>query len=170
MFLLAFFLLATVYLLLPTSVFAHCPLCVAGAGVGLTLSRILGIDDTITGVWLGAFLGALAFWFSTSLGRRNKLFKNKISEFGLYIVFIALTVASFYQFNLIEKHIDIFGYDKLPFGMIIGGVGFYAVNKADIFFRRRDGRHFFPYQRIVVSLATMIVLSVFFYILLNFYI
>ena len=42
--------------------FAHCPLCVAGAGAGLSLSRFLGINDAITGVWMAAFTGAIAFW------------------------------------------------------------------------------------------------------------
>jgi hypothetical protein len=50
------------FLLTPGVVYAHCPLCVAGAGVGLTLSRWIGIDDSITGLWLAAFLGAISFW------------------------------------------------------------------------------------------------------------
>ena len=41
---------------------AHCPLCTAGAGAGLALSRWLGIDDSISGIWIAAFLGATALW------------------------------------------------------------------------------------------------------------
>ena len=155
--------LATYYFLLPTEVLAHCPLCVVGAGAGLTLSRLLGIDDTITGLWLGAFLGALSFWFTTSLARKKALFKSKVIEFISYVLFIALTILSFYQFNLIERHIAIAGFDKLPFGMVVGGVSFYLVSKVTI-------KRYFPYQRIVVSLLSMTTLSVLFYILLNFYI
>jgi len=143
--------------------YAHCPLCVAGAGVGLTLSRLLGIDDTITGIWLGVFLGALAFWFSMNLGRKNKIFRNKLIELIIYISFTVLTIISFYQFNLIEKHIDIFGFDKLPFGMVVGGVVFYLINLIHI-------KHYFAYQKIIISLGTMTLLSVIFYILLNYYI
>lgn len=141
---------------------AHCPLCVAGAGVGLTLSRLLGIDDTITGVWLGAFLGALAFWFAASLARKREFLRNATVELGIYIAFIVLTIVSFYQFNLIEKHIDIAGFDKLPFGMIVGGISFYLINKVTI-------KRYFPYQKIIISLSAMFVLSVIFYILLNYY-
>ena len=131
--------------------------------MGLTLSRLLGIDDTITGIWLGAFLGALAFWFSMNLGRKNKIFRNKLIELIIYISFTVLTIISFYQFNLIEKHIDIFGFDKLPFGMVVGGVVFYLINLIHI-------KHYFAYQKIIVSLGTMTLLSVLFYILLNYYI
>src|SRR3990167_8422483 len=56
---------------------AHCPLCAAGAAVGITLTRWIGIDDSITGVWIAALLGATAFWFSNSLGRKYKIFFNR---------------------------------------------------------------------------------------------
>ena len=42
---------------------AHCPLCAAGAAVGITLTRWIGIDDSITGVWIAALLGSMSFWF-----------------------------------------------------------------------------------------------------------
>lgn len=40
-----------IFLGLPRGAYAHCPLCVAGAGMGVALSRYLGIDDAVTGVW-----------------------------------------------------------------------------------------------------------------------
>jgi len=148
---------------------AHCPLCVAGAGAGLTLSRILGIDDSITGIWLAAFIGATSFW-------SEKLIPAKIGiPFGilrpiLYITFFVLTIASFYQFNLVVKHGDIFGMDKLTFGMIAGGIIFYLVDVVDDFVIRTREKVFFPYQRVIVSLGSVVVLSLADYILINYFI
>lgn len=33
---------------------AVCPVCTVAVGTGVGLSRWLGVDDTITGLWLGA--------------------------------------------------------------------------------------------------------------------
>ena len=149
---------------------AHCPLCVAGAGVGLTLSRILGIDDSITGIWMGAFIGATAFWFQKSLGQRKKLFFKKWLGALIYILFLGSTIWSFYRFNLVVRHGDIFGYDKLTFGMVLGGVMFYLMDFVNAFIKRRNGKALFPYQSIVFSLSSIIVTSLGVYILINYYI
>src|SRR3972149_10772264 len=78
----------------PPEIQAHCPLCVAGAGIGLTLSRLLGIDDSITGVWLGVFLGAVAFWTQSALGKRKKIFQQKIYGFLIYIFILGSSIWS----------------------------------------------------------------------------
>ena len=59
-------IITIITLAVPAKALAHCPLCAAGAGAGLTLSRLLGIDDAITGVWLAAFLAAMSFWTENS--------------------------------------------------------------------------------------------------------
>ena len=146
---------------------AHCPLCVAGAGVGLSLARILGIDDSITGVWIAALLGAMAFWLDSAISKKRKI---PFSAPLIYIATFGLTLWSFYRFNLIIKHGDIFGIHKLTFGIIAGGVVFYLVDLIDDLLIKKYGKVFFPYQRIVVSLGSMLLLSVGIYILINYYI
>lgn len=147
---------------------AHCPLCVAGAGVGLTLSRWVGIDDSITGVWLAAFLGAISFWSETALIKKQEL--RLLLRPLIYIGIFVATIWSFYKFNLVVKHGNIFGIHKLTFGMIAGGVIFYLVDMVDDYLIKKKGRVFFPYQRIVVSLGSILLLSMGIYILINYYI
>jgi hypothetical protein len=147
---------------------AHCPLCVAGAGVGLSLSRVLGIDDSITGVWLAAFLGAISFWTETTFIKKQEL--RLILRPLIYVGIFATTIWSFYKFNLIVTHGEIFGIHKLTFGIIVGGVIFYLVDLADDLIIKKAGKVFFPYQRIIVSLGSMLLLSVGIYILINYYI
>jgi len=156
--------------LFPKAALAHCPLCVAGAGVGLTLSRLLGIDDSITGIWLGAFLGAMSCWATRALGRRNKIFFHPVVDLIIYILVIVSTIWSFYKFNLVVKHGDIFGYDKLTFGMVIGGALFYIQDFVNDAIIKKRQKSFFPYQRIVVGLGVIVLLSVGMYVLINFYI
>ncbi len=157
-------------LITPTLVFAHCPLCVAGAAAGITLTRWVGVDDSITGIWIGGLLGAIAFWLSNSLGQRNKIFFNRIVGLLVYVLIFASTLWSFYAFQLIIRMDNIFGFDKLTFGMILGSIVFYLVDILNIFIKRKNGKRLFPYQSMVFSLGSMLISSIAVYILINYYI
>lgn len=156
----------------PGTALAHCPLCVAGAAVGVSLSRYIGVDDSITGVWLAAFLGAISFWTSTWLTRKVS-FKKQVKAIVkplVYMAIFALTIWSFYKYQLVIRMSQIMGLDKLTFGMLSGGVLFYAVDALDDYLIKRNGRVFFPYQRIIVSLGSILAFSLVLYVLLNYYI
>ncbi len=169
--LLTFGILSGLSLSLPSAVLAHCPLCVAGAGAGLTLARLLGVDDSVTGIWLAAFLGAISFW---SEGPIFKLFRIKtiflinLLRPVIYITIFGLTIASFYQFNLVNTLYQIFGMEKLTYGMIVGGLIFYFVDLVDDLVIKKNGGVYFPYQRIIVSLGSILLTSLGQYYLINF--
>ncbi|KKU09904.1 MAG: hypothetical protein UX13_C0026G0020 [Candidatus Woesebacteria bacterium GW2011_GWB1_45_5] len=163
-------LIATRYMLFPVPVSAHCPLCVAGAAAGVTLTRWVGVDDSITGIWIAALLGATAFWLEMFLVRKLKSVKKEILRPILYVFVIGTTLWSFYKFNLIIRMSQIFGLDKLTFGIVSGGILFYLVDAVDDALIKKNGKVLFPYQRIIVSLGSMIVLSLAIYILINYYI
>lgn len=179
LFLIFLFSLFTIHFSLFTApASAHCPLCVGGAAIGLSVARFVGIDDAITGVWLGALLGALSFWSEVPLGKK---IKSSFLRPGLYLAIFGLTIWSFYAFNdyaierlrfyLLNQHAGtILGLPKLVFGLVSGGVLFYLIDALDNTLIKKNGKVFFPYQRIVVSLGAMIILSLVFYILINFYI
>ena len=163
----------------PSLASAHCPLCVGGAAIGLSVARFLGIDDAITGLWLAALLGAASFWLDGYLAKKVKIPKNILRP-ALYIIVFTLTIWSFYALNdyvvsnfrfyLINKHVgNILGVDKLPFGMIVGGAVFYLVDIVDNLLIKRNGKVFFPYQRVIVSLGAILILSLALYLLLNYY-
>lgn len=155
-----------IYLLTPSVVSAHCPLCVAGAAAGITLTRWVGVDDSITGVWVGAMLGSISLWFYQYLLSKNIGFVEKnrlITKLAIYLAVFASTIWSFYKFNLVIRMSQIMGVDKLAFGMTAGGILFYLVDSIKI-------KHYFNYQKIAVSLGSMTILSLAVYILINYYI
>lgn len=161
------------YALVPSLVSAHCPLCVAGAAVGVSLARWIGIDDSITGVWIGALLGSMSFWFYSWLISKKLKFveKNKVwLKPAIYVLVWALTLWSFYRFQLIIRMTQIFGFDKLTFGMLTGGILFYFVDIGDNYLIKKAGKVYFPYQRVVFSLGSMVILSLVIYIMINFFI
>lgn len=151
---------------LPNIASAHCPLCVVGAGAGLSLSRFLGIDDAITGVWIAAFLGAFSLWMARLLKKKYLPLQEPLIYLGVF----GLTLWSFYAFNLVDEHVGlIFGVPKLTFSLIGGGVVFYLVEKLSALVKEKRGKVLFPYQHIVFSLGSMLLLSIIIYILLNYY-
>lgn len=152
---------------------AHCPLCVAGAAVGISLTRWVGVDDSITGVWVAALLGAMSFWIYSFLLKKDLAVIKKYKAFVkplIYIVVFSSTLWSFYKFQLVIRMSQIFGLDKLTFGIVSGGILFYLVDIADNLFIKNTGKVLFPYQRVIVSLGSMVILSLVIYILINFYI
>jgi hypothetical protein len=158
---------ASMGLVLASPVYAHCPLCVAGAGVGLSLSRVLGIDDSITGVWMAAFLGASSFWISNSIKKTYIPYQAAT----IYVVIFITTIYSFYRFGLINEHNGlIYNLPKLTFGLLLGGVVFYLIDIGNKYIKQTKGKVLFPYQSIVFMLGGMIILSIGVYILINYFI
>jgi hypothetical protein len=155
------------YSMFATNILAHCPLCTAGAGAGLALSRWLGIDDSITGIWIAAFIGATSLWMVSSIKKKYIPFQNSI----LYLAVFVSTVWSFYAFNLVNDHAGlIMGYPKVIAGMGAGGVIFYAVELINQLIKRVRGSVLFPYQPIAFSLGAMLATSAGMYIFINYYI
>ncbi len=133
--LLVIFLLFTIHQTLITrEVLAHCPLCVAGTGAGLALSRWLGIDDSITGVWIAAFLGATSLWFANTVKKKYLPLQNLV----IYIGVFGATLWSFYAFNLIDEHAGlIMGIPKLTFGIVTGGIVFSLVEAGNTLIKKK---------------------------------
>lgn len=157
------------YLLFTREALAHCPLCVAGAGVGLTLSRWIGVDDSITGLWLAAFLGAISFWSYSSLARKTHKPNLGWLKLSIYVLIFTTTIWSFYKFNLVIRMEKMFGLDKLTFGIVAGGIAFYLVDEINNLIIRLKGKVLFPYQRLTVGLGSVLLLSFIDYYLIGYY-
>lgn len=174
-------LILVLRLILAPAAQAHCPLCVGGAAVGLSVARYFGIDDSITGVWLAALLGAISFWSERPIS--DKITKKSLKKYlrpALYLAIFGLTIWTFYAFNdyaierlkfyLLNLHAGtIAGLPKLVFGLISGGILFYGVDALDDALIRRNGKVYFPYQRVIVSLGAILILSLIMYLMVNYY-
>lgn len=160
-------LILTLRLILAPAALAHCPLCTVGAGAGLALSRWLGIDDSISGIWIAALLGATSLWFANSLKKKYLPYQN----YFIYWFVLLTTIGSFYAFKLVDEHAGlIVGVPKAIFGIASGGLVFYLVDLLNIYIRKYKGKVLFPYQGIVFSLGAMLLLSLAVYVFINYYV
>ena len=153
------------YFLLPLSAKAVCPVCTIAVAAGVGLSRYLGIDDTISGIWIGGLTVSMIFWTISWLDKKKIKFKGRkiLTTFVYYLfIYLGLKIP-----NIIGHPLNRYlGIDKLILGIIIGSVGFLIGAKVYYHLKEKNGGHaYFPFQKVVMPISPLIILSVIFYFL-----
>lgn len=145
--------------------YAHaiCPICTIAVGAGVGLARYLGVDDTVTGVWVGGLMVSLILW------TLNWFDKKQIHFLGRGIITIlayyGLVVVPLIWFDIVGHPLNrLWGIDKLLLGIIVGSLAFLGANYLYEFLKRKnDGRAHFPFEKIVFPVASLIIFSGVFY-------
>ena len=149
----------------PHAAYAMCPVCTVAVGAGIGLSRWLGVDDTITGLWVGAITISLAMWTNLWLEGRKIRFPGR--DLLVYSAYIAMIIIPLYYKDIMGHPLNkLWDVDKLALGMIIGAVTFYLTAGTYLLVKKRNNnRAHFPFQKIAMTVGTLTVLSVVFYYL-----
>lgn len=164
---LIFFLLSTFYLL-PSTVYAICPVCTIAVGAGLGLSRYFGIDDTISGLWVGGLILSTALWTADWLHKRGLKLKIRIINIVSVVLFYAITIIPLFYSGIIgHPYNTIYGIDRLLFGTIIGSLIFILALNLDKMVRKINGRQLFIYQKVIFPVSGLIIFSLIFYLTLK---
>ena len=142
---------------------AFCPVCVVAVMAGLGLAQKLGIDDVISGLWLGGVLVAVTMWTLDWVEKRDLKFpayKTAITFCYWLMVFVPLYIKGLVMtpFNVL------WGMDKLSLGMSVGALCFYIGGKwYEKIKAANGGRAYFPFQKVAMPVAPLAVLSFLFY-------
>lgn len=146
---------------------APCAVCVVAIGGGLGISRALGIDDALTGVWIGGLLLAVMMFLANWL--KNKWPKFPYPMLVSFVVTYLFTVPFFFVFNLFAKSGEIFGISRLAFGMLAGtaflSIGLYAENALRQL--KADHKAFFPFQKVIVPVVFLILATLLMWFLIS---
>jgi hypothetical protein len=146
---------------------AVCPICTVAVGAGVGLSRWLGIDDAITGLWIGGLVVSMITWTESWLDKKNIRFKGRA----------AITTVAYYLFVIVPLYFTgmianpanaIYStwMDKLLLGIVVGSVAFWF--GAEWYFHLKEkngGRAYFPFQKVVMPVSPLIIMSIAFYFL-----
>lgn len=156
------------FFVIPKPILAVCPVCTIAVAGGLGLSRYFGIDDTITGVWVGGLMVSLTLWLVDWLKKKNfKIFKNvneKTRIFLSFLIWTMLTYPPLYWSNIIGHPFNtILGIDKLIFGSLIGIFAFLFGVYLDKKVRKIKGRQLFQFQRVVFPFTVLLISSLVLY-------
>lgn len=141
-----------------------CPVCTITIAGGVGLCRYLGIDDLISGTWIGGLLMSLVIWTIDWLDKKKIkfLFRKPMVLFFWY----AIAIFPLLKLGIIgHPENKFFGIDKLIFGIISGSVAlFLSFLFHNFMLKKNKERVFFPFQKVVVALLFLIILSLIFYL------
>jgi len=145
-----------------------CPVCTITVIAGLGISRLLGIDDLLTSIWIGAFI--LSFSFVTLEWINKKWPKILIERFTLPII------ALVYLLVLIPLKLNhsigvvgniLWGTDKIILGTVIGSLVFLIGVGADKLQRKKFKKIFFPFQKVASPVLALLIITIIFFFLLK---
>lgn len=160
-----FFFTGLTSLLTSTAVFAVCPICTFAVGAGIGLAQYLGIDDTITGVWVGGLIVSMIAWTIHWLDKKNVHFYGR--KISLIIAYYCITIIPLYTYGIMGHELNkLWGVDKILLGIIIGSAVFFiGLISHNLLKKQNNDKSYFPFQKVVMPVLPLIILSVFFYYL-----
>lgn len=157
-----------------TLVSAHCPLCTAAAGAGIGIIRFYGVDDGITGLFLGALIVSSALWFNKWLKNKIKIpFQESLVVFASFLLLIIpiYNIGTITDFDTVRSAPDqysvlglgVYGIDKLLFGIITGTLAVWFSFNLSNYIKEKTGRVLWQYQGLSFMLIILTVLSITFW-------
>ena len=147
-----------------SSAWAQCPICTIAVGAGVGLCRYLGIDDTISGTWIGALIISLIFLTVNWLDKKNIRFLFR--KILVAIFYYAIIIIPLYGWKIMgHPQNKLFGIDKLLVGIIAGSIAFIlSILFNDFLKTKNQGKVYFPFQKVIIPLLFLIITSLIFWL------
>jgi len=146
LFTLFLFLLSLIFVLPAKAV---CPICTVAVAGGLGISRWIGIDDAVMGIWVGGLILSSGFWLADWVSKKSwKIPYPKTLAVLLMVIFV---LPPLYMAKMIGvANNTLWGIDKIVLGTIIGSVLFFAGVKIDQYLRTtNEGKVYIYYQKVI---------------------
>jgi len=158
---------------------AHCPLCTAGAAAGIGIAKAYGVDDSISGLLIGALIASSGLWVHNMLKKRKINFP--LQAFFLVVIMFLLFAVPFYYKGVIinfemvrsmpESHsmlgMGIYGIDKLLFGMIVGTILISGTFTLSDSIKAKRGKRLFAFQGFVFMIAALAIFLLIFWLIVR---
>lgn len=134
-----------------------CQICTIAVGAGLGLSRWLGVDDVISGIWIGGLILSSSLWFYFWLSKKYP----RLQTTGYLLSVAGLT----YILALVPLTWMGLLTNKLTIGIAAGSLVFSLALLLDKKARAAKGNQFFNFQKVVFPLVFLLVSSLIAWIL-----
>jgi len=138
-----------------------CPICTVTVVAGLGISRLLGIDDVVSAIWIGALIMSLSFITIDWIHKKWPKLSFTFYRLPTYVLM--------YLFVLIPLKLDgtigitgntFLGIDKIIFGIFVGSVALLAGALLDKLQRKKFPKIFFPFQKVIFPVFCLILVSI----------
>ncbi len=155
----------TAVLLSAKTALAICPICTLAVGAGVGFSRWLGIDDVITGIWIGALLVSITIWTINWMNEKNYKFKGR--KILITLSYYLIIIIPLYWKGIMGHYFNkILGVDKLLFGIIVGSLVFLgSVWWYEEMKKENNDKPYFPFQKVAMPVGFLAIFSAIFYFL-----
>ena len=142
-----------------------CQICTVAIIGGLGLSRWLKVDDTVSGVWIGALLVTIIYYSIRFLENRKIRFLGR--DFLTAITYYAAAVLPLYYYDIIGHPSNrVWLIDKFLIGIIAGSLVFTLSIILYGWMKKKNGGHaHFPMEKVVVPIFSLAIISLGFYFL-----
>ena len=140
-----------------------CAVCTIAVGASLEIVRQFGVDDSVIGVWAGAFMALLGFWLIKWFDKKGWNFKGR--DFWLVALSVAMIGFMYMgQLTYTPKPILIFYLDPFLFSTILGALVFIWSSDFYQWMKARNGGHaHFPFEKVFVPVVALALVSTWFY-------
>jgi len=159
--------LTALFIFFAKSAKAVCPVCVVAISSGVGLCRWFGVDDAISGLWIGALILAMIIWTLNWMNKRNIHFnfRNPV----VFLFFYLIVIWPLYLAGIMGHPSNtVFGIDKILFGIIVGSfiltLGVFANGALK---KKNSGKVYFPYQKVVIPVAFLLIASLIFHFIIG---
>ena len=159
------FLSLFVLFALTSSAYANpaCAVCTVAVGATLEFARYMGVDDSVVGVWAGAMLALMGYWLILWFDKKRWDFPGR----NLILMVSSVAMIGFmYVSKMVysAEVILIFYIDPFLFSTILGAIVFIYASKFYQWMKAKNGgRAHFPFEKVVVPIGALVLLSVLFY-------
>jgi len=144
----------------PVFIFAHCPLCVAGAGVLVIAGYEIGVKKIVVSLFIGGLTVAFAEWL-------NRLIKKKFFKFQNFLVILLVFISTYlplkdfisnyyYLYFPFSKYGKVVTIDKSLLSGILGGILVMLAPFLSRWITQKRGKTIL-FQRIIITLILLIV-------------
>ncbi len=158
--------LLPLFLLAPSISFAACPVCVVAVVGTVGILEKFGVDDVITGIWIGGLLMSITImtveWFNS---KKVKFFGKPIL---IMIAYYWFSIWGLEQAGKIAYKCTLWGQPKFFVGLIFGTIALifgYALEK---YLRiKNNQKAYFKLQKALIPIGSLIVMTILFYFILK---
>lgn len=135
-----------------------CPVCTVTVVAGLGISRLLGIDDLLTSIWIGGFILSFSFITINWIVKKWPKWNTKRWSWIVFVSMYLLALAPLYKAPT---------FNRIVYGTAIGSMFFLIGVYADKFQRKKYDKIFFPFQKVVFPVLSLIVATLILYFIIR---